>query len=335
MKTIRSLIIISVFACSSSSWCGQAVGEVAGWPAEVKEIRYTSRADSTKQSALFLRPEDSSSARPLLVGLHTWGGDYRQTSRTYGAPYARWCIEKNWVLVCPNFRGPNSRPEACGSELVVKDVMSAVEFARRETKVDPQRIYLVGVSGGGHLSLLMAGRHPEVWAGVSAWVPITDLALWHKQCGAGGSRFSKYARDMEAVCLGAPGSGEKVDEQYGLRSPLTWLPRARGLAIDINAGILDGHVGSVPVDHSLSAFNRLALKEDRIQVDDIESIRRSAKIPEHLKFTSKDPLYGKKVPLFRAESNKARVTLFQGGHEIVPEAALSWLEKQSRTDVGR
>jgi hypothetical protein len=47
------------------------------------------------------------------------------------------------------------------------------------------------------------------------------------------------------------------------RSPLTYLERARGVPIDINHGIHDGHGNnSVPISQSLRAFNELAAPED-------------------------------------------------------------------------
>ena len=43
-----------------------------------------------------------------------------------------------------------------------------------------------------------------------------------------------------------------------------------------------------------------------------------------------DPYYADKNVLFRRSSNNARVTIFNGGHEIIPNAALHWLEKQKK-----
>ncbi len=110
----------------------------------------------------------SETAVPLIVALHTWSGDYKQG---YHGAIEKWCIANGWAYIHPNFRGPNNRPEATGSELVVKDIVSAVEYVKGVTKIDESAIYLVGASGGGYTSLLMAGRHPEIWAGVSADSP--------------------------------------------------------------------------------------------------------------------------------------------------------------------
>jgi len=134
----------------------------------LKEIRYLSAADGSEQPAMFYAP-DKKEAMPLLVALHTWSSDYKQD---HHEECAEWCINKGWAYIHPDFRGPNKRPEATGSDLVVKDIVSAVAYAKKMRNIDSSRIYLVGTSGGGYTALVMAGHHPEIWAGISAWVPI-------------------------------------------------------------------------------------------------------------------------------------------------------------------
>jgi dienelactone hydrolase len=300
-----------------------------GWPQAVREVRYLSQADNTKQPALFYRsPTDS--AQPLLVGLHSWSDGFKQT---LSVPYANWCIEKGWNFIHPNFRGPNRGPEATGSELVVQDILSAVEYAKEHAKVDESRIYLVGVSGGGHAALLMAGRSPDTWAGVSAWVPILDLARWHAETTA---RKLRYAPEIEASIGGKPVAGSKAEAEARKRSASTYLARAKGVPVDINAGITDGHNGSVPVSHSLEAFNLLAAEKDRITAEQMAEFVRTAKVPESI--TDKvpeDETYGAKRVLFRRKSGAARVTIFQGGHEIIAAAALQWLAQQQNVRVSK
>jgi len=322
----RSVMLIAVCVACGLAYAA-APARVKGWPDAVRAVRYPSAADRTQQPAVFYAPE-SKDPVPLLVGLHTWSGDYRQSRP--GAAYATWCIEKGWAFIGPNFRGPNRTPQATGSDLAVKDVLSAVDYAKTRVKVDPSRVYLVGVSGGGHMALLLAGRAPKVWAGVSAWVGISDLKAWHAECT---KAKRKYARDIELSCGGPPGKSAAVDRQYALRSPLTHLSAARKarLPLDINTGVTDGHTGSVPVSHSLRAFNAAADPADRIAEKDIDQIVRTAKVPTHLRCKISDRAYGPKVPLLRKTSGPVRVTLFKGGHEIVVPAALNWLARQQRS----
>ena len=289
----------------------------------LKQIRYLSKADDTEQPARF-HASQSKEPAPLLVVLHTWSGNWRQD---YHDDALKQAIAKGWTVIHPNFRGRNNNPKACGSELVVQDILSAVDYAKANANVDEKRIYLLGASGGGYASLLMAGRAPQVWAGVSAWVGIVDLAAWHAECT---ERKLNYADQIARSCGGKPGDGPEVDEQYRKRSARTYLAKAKGLPLDINAGIKDGHSGSVPISHSLNAFNLVADEKDRIPESDIRHMTEKAEVPDRLKAEIDDPSYGRKAPLFRRTSGKARVTIFRGGHELVCNAALAWLEKQKK-----
>jgi acetyl esterase/lipase len=277
------------------------------------------------QPALFYQPPGQTSPAPLLVGAHTWSGDYLQSKY---ASQGQWCIDHGWVFIHPNLRGPHATPESTGSRLVLEDMQSAVAYAKKCAEVDPSRVYLAGTSGGGYTSLLMAGRLPELWAGVSAWVPISDLADWHQHCSSNGLQ---YAEQIEEACGGAPGNSEEADAEYWRRSPNRWLAGSKGLALDINAGIRDGHDGPVPISHALSAFNAVAAPGDRLTDEEIAFFVREAKVPPHLQAEKvEDPRYGERSVLFRRTSGRARITIFDGGHEWVPNAALHWLEQQEK-----
>ena len=322
MKTrlaLHALLLGSVPALAAAAAEPSPGGAgIPGWPGAVREEWFRSRADGTMQPTLFYRPPGDQPA-PLLVALHTWGGTHLQAEPNYAA----WCIRKGWVLVHPHFRGPNKTPEACGSELVVEDILSVVDWAREQAPIDPRRIYLIGCSGGGYASMLLAGRAPQIWAGVSQWCGIYDLAQWHAERARDG-----YGRMLEAVCGGAPGVSPAADEQYRRRSASTWFSAAAGVPMDLNTGIFDGHKGSVPVSHTLHAFNTLAEPSARFPEEQVRELTATAAVPEALRFAGEDPLYGKLKVLLRRVSGQARITVFEGGHESMVEAGLAWLERQ-------
>lgn len=297
-----------------------------GWPAGVREIFIPSSMDGSKQPAMAYFAPDDGEARPLLVRLHTWSDGYQRA--TNEAFFARWALQQRWHFVHPHFRGPNQTPQAMGSEFAVRDIVDAVEFMRKAGNVDASRIYLIGSSGGGHMALLMAGRHPEIWAGVSAWVPITDIAAWHKENSSDGNSGT-YARKIEGA-LGGPPDDESRRKEAEKRSPVTWLANAREVPIDINHGIHDGRKGSVPFRHSLMAFNRLASPPDRLQENEIETFYQTQQRPAGWAKPAPDELYEPKTVLFRKISGNARVTIFEGGHEILYIPALNWLAQQKR-----
>lgn len=293
-------------------------------------ITVTSSKDGTPQKAIFHAPPEAAPDKPgapfpLLVMLHTWGGGYEQ-----GMGVLADARQRKWIMVAPNFRGPNVNPQACASEIAVQDVLDAVDYAKKNARVDESRIFLFGLSGGGHMSLMMAAKAPNLWAAVSSWVPISDLARWHAENVA--SRHG-YDKSMEQVCGGAPGK-PKTDKEYHARSPLFFLEAAKGLPLDVNAGIHDGHSGSVPISHSLRAFNVLAsangFKDKLIQEDDIAFMTEKERIPSALQDEKeKDPERGRAV-LFRRIAGPVRVTIFEGGHESENAAAFKWLARQQK-----
>ena len=295
------------------------------WNSMVKDIRYESSADNTQQPMMFYKP-DLNEPRPLVVALHSWSSGYKQAASII---YSEWAIANDWVFVHPQFRGPNVKAEAMGSDLVIGDVLSAIEYAKKNAQVDESRIYAVGWSGGGHLGLLLAGRAPEIWAGVSAWVPISDLSAWYEE----SRRLrTKYANHIQTSCGGRPTGDTPAARECLKRSPVAYLERARAVPIDINHGINDGRSSAdpVPIAQSLRAFNLLADPQARFTEEEIEYFGRESKVPPGLQSETTDPDYGGLKILYRRQSGNTRITVFDGAHHKNTEAAFRWLNKQRK-----
>lgn len=315
----------------------------SGWPDEVCTAYFRSTVDGTSQPMLvYTVPAAANAAphgtrqsaeekRPLLVALHTWSATYRQTQ---GQVAFRWCASMRWNFVHPHFRGPNWSAEACGSDLAVQDVLDAVSHIQGRFEIDEERVYAAGVSGGGHMALLLAGRAPGLWAGVSAWAAIADLRWWWKERADGVETTRRYARHIESAVGGRPEEENGAAwQECKLRSPLTYLLAAGAVNLDINAGVSDGwEGGAVPFTHSLYSYNAVVPPSVRLEGTFIDEFF-SKHIPPGGKDeagASKDRLYGEKGVLFRRMHRNVRVTVFRGGHEIIHVAALNWLAAQRR-----
>ena len=309
----RSLVFFFLMTLSSFA---------QGWPVKVTPVEIPA-SDGVVQKAMWFAPV-STEKKPLLVGLHTWSSHF--ASAGGDAVYAEWCIAQGWAFLHPDFRGPNWTPQALGSDRAVQDVVEAVEWAKKQTAVDESRIYLIGVSGGGHMAMLMAGRHPEIWAGVSAWCGISDVARWHAE-HTKNSKSDKYAENIVAALGKVPA---KDDAEAWKRSPESCLANAATVPLDIAHGNLDGRKGSVPFEHSLRAFNAVVKPAARLDAAGIASYYASQTLPAGWVPASADASFGLNPPLFRATSGNTRVTIFEGGHEIVHQAALNWLAKQRK-----
>lgn len=287
------------------------------------ETFYSTRADNSMQPAL-LQKARSEAPRPLLVALHTWSCDRYTCSWEL---YRSCCEVLDWHLIYPEFRGPNTRPEACGSELVVQDIVSAMEYAKSVCNVDPDKVYLAGGSGGGHAALLTAGRYPELWTAVSTWCPISDIAIWHRECE---NHCRVYHDHIELVCGGDPWQDENARAEAAKRSPATYLAGAeKKTIIDISTGIHDGHAGSVPISHAFRAFNLMCAPGDRFSESDIDFMVKNEAIPAGLQYRGEaEPSFEERAILLRRVSGNVRITIFEGAHNILGGAACAWLANQ-------
>lgn len=286
--------------------------------------------DGEKQPLLYWAPPEAKKQEtPLFVFLHSWSSDYLQDNEKW----LRTCVEHGWIWLHPNFRGVNQSPKACGSRYARQDILDSIDLVCQKFKVDRTRIYLAGVSGGGHMSLLMAGHHPDRFSAVSAWVGPTDLAEWYRfHCKDGEPQ--KYAQMIAKSLGGRPGSSPTIDQEYRDRSPVFHLHRAGELPVSIWAGVQDGHTGSVPVSHSLRAFNAVAeghgAEEIQISEAEIEQLVKNRELDIPSILTEQITGLDRDILLHR-RSKESEIIIFEGGHESLPEAAFAWLKLKQRT----
>ena len=287
--------------------------------AQESNLDVKSTLDGTMQPNYFVEAEGDA-PRPLLVSLHSWSNGFNTDTGDGMRSWERAAKARNWHLLQPHFRGPNKTPEGCGSELARQDILDAVDAVMTQYKVDPSRIYLAGASGGGHMAMVMAAHAPERWTAVSAWVGISDLAAWYRECKESDHRYWEH---LDAAIGGAPGTSDEIDTAYHYRSPVHHLAAAKDVPLDISVGIHDGHSGSVPIHHSLDAFNVIAKArgDAEIPAAEIDRLSKREGLKENLPL---DPAYGRGLHL-QQQSGPCRITVFEGGHEGLPETACVFL----------
>ncbi|HWL52700.1 MAG TPA: prolyl oligopeptidase family serine peptidase [Chthoniobacteraceae bacterium] len=179
-----------------------------------EEFTFRSSLDGSQEPSLLWWPETKEPPAALIVVLHTWSADrFNMGPKVLDA-----CRERGWALLLPEFRGPNlvKNPrarEAGGSALARRDIIDATRHLLSERFERKPFLFLMGGSGGGHMSLQVAGREDFRWDAVSSWCPITDLVAWQGE-------NPNYRPHIEAVCGGAPGDSPEIDAEYHERSPL-------------------------------------------------------------------------------------------------------------------
>lgn len=302
--------------------------EKVEWSDSFRIVDIPSSKDSTIQPTYF-RETTSDEPQPLIVSLHTWSGGYSQKDPVTADIEAR-----DWNYIHPHFRGFNNRPEAMVSDLVLADIDDAIDYAIAHGNVDSDQIHIVGVSGGGLATLAAYMELDRPIKSFNAWVPISDLNAWYWE--SRGRRFNYADHIMAAI-----GSDGRIDENEARhRSPLykTFPAEVRkGAELRIYAGIHDGHIGCVPISHSVNFYNRIA-GELKYGTADLSEIYRCAETdpdlvskdlllsllekrinPDYL--TRGEKLLGRDIHLTR-HYGPVSLTIFEGEHEQL-EGALS------------
>ena len=166
---------------------------------EFVELKIVSSLDCTEQPSLFYQAKGERK-RPLLVGLHTWSWDrFNQINNML--PYAQ---KHNFHLLLPEFRGPNMKvspsgyinpdcTKACGSEYAKQDVFDAIAYVKEHYAIDEENVFVLGLSGGGHMALLCGAKDPKAFKAIGAFVPVCDLERWTKESAG-------YAPHVRACC---------------------------------------------------------------------------------------------------------------------------------------
>ncbi|HCH64411.1 MAG TPA: esterase [Deltaproteobacteria bacterium] len=115
-------------------------------------------------------PESAAPGAPLVLALHGRGGRGERLDRVMGHRLSAEAQERGWVLVTPeghNNGWNDGRPVTTrrgGAREAVDDVGFLDALVNRlaaDGTIDPERVFVVGMSNGGQLAYRLAAEHPE------------------------------------------------------------------------------------------------------------------------------------------------------------------------------
>lgn len=161
--------VVAVLAQEGPFYESQPTGE---------RVRIVTVGDDRIEYVLVV-PEDyePSCPYPLLVACHGMGMRGQQFVRRWKQP----CLEHGYILVCPTNpyggRGYGARP----AERAL--VLAAIEDVARTYHVDPDRVFLTGLSAGGYATWDVGLHHADRFAGIipEAGMPVHE-----------GGRITRY-----------------------------------------------------------------------------------------------------------------------------------------------
>ncbi len=288
------------------------------WSKEFEIVEIKSSKDNSLQKSYFYKSK-SDEPKPLIVSLHTWSGYYNQND-----DLADICKQRDLNYIHPDFRGANWTINACCSELALSDIDDAITYAIKNSNVDTNKIYVIGVSGGGYatLSTFMKSKHNI--KKFSAWASISDLIAWYNESKI---RNNKYAENI-LVCTGSE-NGLNI-ENAKQKSPIYWntpVEKLENSKLTIYAGIYDGIQGSVPITHSMNFYNKLLTDMS------VSDTLKYVSISEKLRLLEKrEPLgeFGNiadREIYLKKEFGNLSLIIFEGNHEMLTKFALNELLK--------
>lgn len=285
----------------------------AHWDQAVfKLVKIPSPVDGKIQQAYFYKSK-SDKPQPLIISLHTWSGNYTQTDDIATLAAAN---DDNYIH--PDFRGNNNTPEACGSLLTISDIDASIDYVLAHVKVDTNKIYVIGVSGGGFATLNMLMRSRHRIRKFSSWAAITDLVAWYKQCNG-----KVYAGDIYK-CTESTNGHLNIAEAKS-RSPFfAELPpnREKDIEISIYAGLQDE---LVPFTQSVKMYNKLLYdfgdenKADYVSMDEIKKLT-----DRPMKTLDLGKIADRRVFL-RKHFKNIQLVIYQGKHEMLTNYAFEAL----------
>jgi poly(3-hydroxybutyrate) depolymerase len=134
-------------------------------------LTFRSSADGSEQPYAFYAPAiEAGKTYPLVVSLHMEQSTHLLNLRqVLGADQMAAVRYPGAVVVCPLARGTMGY-----AGIAEQDVYDAVADAQRRFPIDPERVYLTGISMGGAAALRMAMTRPDVWAAVAAVCPTSE-----------------------------------------------------------------------------------------------------------------------------------------------------------------
>ena len=122
------------------------------------------RAEATALHLYVPQGYDKKKPAPLLLIGHGTGGSGKSMLPMWRATADALCM----LLVAPSEAGPNGGWAFSRRER--ESARSAVRYVRRRFNVDENRIYVTGVSRGGHMAWDLALRYPDEFAAIAPMI---------------------------------------------------------------------------------------------------------------------------------------------------------------------
>lgn len=184
---------------------------------DFQKITYRSTADGMVIPAYLFQPLNKRGAKGHAAMVWVHGGVHSSWGESY-LPFVKEAVARGYVIIAPEYRGSTgygaehyNAIDYGGKE--VDDAMSAYEYLKTLSHVDPDRVGMMGWSHGGFITAHSLFREQQPFKAGAAIVPVTNLVF---RLGFKGPGY-QWSFSTQRGLQGLP--HEKKDE-YIKRSPL-------------------------------------------------------------------------------------------------------------------
>ncbi len=162
---------------------------------ECTKIMYRSSVGDMDIPAYLFQPLKKRGARGHAAMIWVHGGVHGNWSISY-FPFVKEAVERGYVVIAPEYRGSTGYGEAHHMAIdygdkEVADVVSAYDYLKTLSHVDPDRVGMMGWSHGGYITLLSLFRDAHPFKAGAAIVPVTNLVFRLSYKGPGTSASSR------------------------------------------------------------------------------------------------------------------------------------------------
>ena len=184
---------------------------------DYQKIKYRSSVGDLEIPAYLFQPLKKRGAKGHAAMVWVHGGVHGSWDNRLW-PFVKEAVDRGYVIICPDYRGSTGYGEAFHNEIdyggyEIDDVVSASDYLKTLSHVDPDRIGIMGWSHGGYITLFSVFRDKTPFKAGAAMVPVTNLVFRLSYKGPGYQRSFSTQKRIQGLPF------EKRD-LYIQRSPL-------------------------------------------------------------------------------------------------------------------
>lgn len=228
-----ALILVSLVALALGGTGVAAAGSAAPRsPVRTWTIHYTAHNGADRLAYVLLPrwygPEENPPI-PVIISPHGRNATGLSNTKYFGPLPAA----GRFAVISPDGMGRRLPLKSYAFKGQVDDLARMPEIATEQLpwlRIDAERVFALGSSMGGHETLMLVARHPQLLAGAAAMDSVTDLPRRYRQlpdtaCDAKcRRRWGKpYGLVLQAAMREEVGGSPTVQPTaYAARSPLAW-----------------------------------------------------------------------------------------------------------------